>query len=213
MSTKNSKIKEITVSLGAQEKHKFILNVMVSDDICSVPELPTLETKDNEELYLIHPENIYKRYITCIVLNYTVQRTIEILPELIRKSEETPELHFDRIREQISNIKVGEENIIFTKHSNIEGVQGAFHISDHLKIAQLINFSNFHGVKQLVFPVYEWEQITAVNLIGIIRGALSQCPYGDLEIISFLVESNEDVSDIVNGIKLAFAETIIAIIN
>ena len=211
MNTINEDISEVIVSLGAQEKHKFIIFIKISDDICIVPSLPGIETKETEDLYLIHPENVYKRYITCLALSYQVEGTVQILPELIRKSEETPELHFDQIREQISNVEKEEESIIFTRHSNIEGVQGAFHIPHHSHIPHLIGYSNFHGVKQLVFPIYEWEQISAVTLIGIVRSALSLCPYGDLEIITFLVETEEDVTDILNGIKLVFSETIISI--
>jgi hypothetical protein len=208
---KNPNIKEITISLGAQEKHKFVIYLQVSDDICCVPSLPIIETKDPEEIYLVHPQNVYKRYITCVVLAYTLQKTVQILPELIRKSEETPEFHFDSVREQISKAKIDEESIFFTRHSNTEVVQGAFHLPDPSKIPSIIKFSNLHGVKQLVFPIYHWEQISPVGLIGIIRSTLAVCPIGDLEFITFLLETNEDVNDVLNGIKLVFAESIISI--
>lgn len=210
--TANEGICEVLVSLGAQEKHKFTIFIKVSDDICEVPHLPMSETKETDEVYLTHPENIYKRFITCLVLHYTMQETIQILPELIRKGEECPDLHFDPIREQISKIQTDGSKILFTRHSNIEGVQGAFHIPSHGEITQLIGFSNFHGVKQLVFPVYEWETVSTVGLIGLIKAALVQCPYGDLEFLTFLVENNEDVNDLLNAVKLVFAETIISIL-
>lgn len=139
-------INEITISLGAQSKRKFLLGISYAEDVCDIPIIPTHDNQSHENvdseslsdiqdstIHLSHPENIYKRYITTLVLPYSYQDShINIAPELIRSSEEIPELHFDSIRSQISNAEQqNNDQIIFTKHSNIKGLEGVFHVPEN----------------------------------------------------------------------------------
>lgn len=197
----------VQVALGAHNDRFFTIKIVSSDDVCNVPRILVGDGKDPDDDYLAYPDNVYKRAITCLVLNCFCQENVELLPDLIRKSEESPELHFDCIRNQIPKV-VGDGEIIFTRHSNIPSVQGAFHITEVGQISSVVACANIYGVKQIVFPVYEWELVKPVSLVSVVKAALFNCALGDLEIVSFLVENTEDIKDILNAVKLVFAESI-----
>ncbi|OMJ74420.1 hypothetical protein SteCoe_26679 [Stentor coeruleus] len=197
----------VQVALGSHNDRVFTIKIVSSDDVCNVPRILVADGKDLDDDYLGHPDNVYKRAITCLVLYCTCQENVELLPDLIRKSEESPELHFDSIRNQIPLV-IGEGEIVFTRHSNIPSVQGAFHITEVGQISSVVNCANIYGVKQIVFPVYEWELVKPVSLVSVVKAALFNCTLGDLEIVSFLVENTEDIKDILNAVKLVFSESI-----
>ncbi|CAG9322599.1 unnamed protein product [Blepharisma stoltei] len=229
---------EITVSIGAQAKRKFILGVAESDDICDIPIIPiknnsyfenplsqeSESASDIEEssTHISHPGNVYKRYISALVLPYSYQDSlIHIVPELIRCSEEKPELHFAPIRYQINNAESSSngEQIIFTKHSNIKGIEGAFHIPENriTMVKDVIIYANLQGAKHLIIPIPEWTETEAnknpVELVKIIKTGMIESGGGDLEIVSFTIESDDDAmrNVLLKNIQEVFAESIIRV--
>lgn len=246
---------EIEIKIGSIEKRTFVIAIALTSDLCDVPRSAVKisntkrcmsidkgasasdrassvsDSNEDSVLQILHPDNVYRKTISCLVLPYLyIDNTIEITPDLIRICEQTPELHFPSIRDQLLQSEAESKPpspLIFTRHSNLP-IEGAFHIlnSNLVSVKELIPYANVHGVQQLIFPYAEWceskdsgsesegeeAKVEGGKLIKTIKAGLWECLNGDLEEICVLLDSADyDLSEsreIVKEIGGCFAETI-----
>jgi len=199
--------KQLKVSFGGQAKRKFRICVSETQDMCQVP----LTQPQENQSYLTHPSNVYKTHISVLLLPF--DDSLNILPELIRKSEEKPELHFDPIRVQAQQFtETDKQSICFTRHSNIQGIEGAFHlpVNKEALLKEVVLYANSNGVSQVFVPLAEWtETKDLTEFTKLIKSSLIQVPPGDLSTVHFLLEETpEEFTEILYKV---FAEAIVKV--
>lgn len=204
----------LTIYIGILKKRHISLKVVLRDDMF-IEEVQA-EAVDSEYKCLGHRESVYTAEMTalCVPLQ---EGNCSVLPELIRKCEESPELHFPPIRKQIEAFPpLNKDNLIyFTRHSNIGEARGVFHMVNIEALRTLLPYCDRNYVNCLILPICEWlgdSEIQGIctNLLSLLKQALVDCSEGDLKRVVLVLDTDvEDCKALVNSIEVLFAEELL----
>lgn len=208
---------EFEVSIGAQVRRKVTFGLIGSDDPCEVPPLSfraqgeTGKARKTASSQLMHPDNVYKRLISCMIVPCVHDsRGIQTMTELVRRCEGSAEFHFPTIREQLAQTsKAQGDTFFFTRHSNLHGTDGVFHIpsspqdtppsspsspKDNVRPSSLlkaaIQFADQHSVIRVCFPIEEWQEkhLSPEALMRVVKAALYERQSGSIRSVLFTTE-------------------------
>ena len=204
----------LTISLGTLRKRQVKVTVLLREDMFL--EQLRSDAVASEYACLQHSENVYTTEMTAICVPVSVQDgCLSALPELIRKCEETPELHFPPIRQQMTSTSPPStsNSLVFTRHSNLGQARGVFHLQHYTAFRLLLPYCDRNYVACLVVPVCEWTaedpQITA-NLLNLLKSALMDCGEGDLRTVVLVLDTEvEDCKAMIGTLEALFAEELL----
>jgi hypothetical protein len=206
----------LTIYIGILKKRHIKLTILLRNDMF-LEQLQS-DAVASEYRCLEHSENVYTAEMTALCVPLSVQEgNCSVLPELIRKCEESPELHFPPIRKQIEAFAtLNKENMIgFTRHSNIGQARGVFHLVHFEAFRLLLPYCDRNYINCLILPICEWlgdseaQEITA-NLLSLLKQALVDCSEGDLKTVVLVLDTDvEDCKALVNTIGALFAEELL----
>jgi len=206
----------LTIYIGILKKRHIKLTILLRNDMF-LEQLQS-DAVASEYRCLEHSENVYTAEMTALCVPLSVQEgNCSVLPELIRKCEESPELHFPPIRKQIEAFAaLNKDNMIgFTRHSNIGQAKGVFHLVHFEAFRLLLPYCDRNYINCLILPLCEWlgdseaQEITA-NLLSLLKQALVDCSEGDLKTVVLVLDTDvEDCKALVNTIGALFAEELL----
>ena len=206
----------LTIYIGILKKRHIKLTIVLRNDMF-LEELES-EAVASEYKCLEHSENVYAAEMTALCVPLSEQEgNCSVLPELIRKCEESPELHFPTIRKQIEAFAtLNKDNLIgFTRHSNIGRARGVFHLVRIEAFRLLLPYCDSNYINCLILPVCEWlgdsetQEITA-NLLSLLKQALVDCSEGDLKTVVLVLDTDvEDCKALVHTVEMLFAEELL----
>lgn len=187
--------KEFEVSIGAQVRRNVSFGLVKSEDPCDIPYInvpePNKQRKPTSS-QLTHPENIYKKAISCLVVPcYFDSRGLQTMTELLRCCECSAEFHFPTIREQLTLASKSQTSTFyFTRHSNLQGIEGVFHVPSPSLLKAAVQFADQHSVLRVCFPIEEWEdkQLSPEALMRAVKAALYERQSGSIRSVLFTTD-------------------------